>query len=225
MSLSLARAVTYAGGMRPVLLGVSLAATTLAAAAAACGDDGGMVCDCAAVGCFADFCTKTVFVSSSALPANFGGVAAADMLCAQEAAAAGLEGTYLAWLSDSLTSPRARFSQSTVPYALPDGTQIAPDWNTLLGVGPSTTISQRADKTPVPPDEGTPKQVWTGTSIDGRAETYNNASNWCSNWTRNIIDESAVVGWVYQRIKPEVDWSFSNLVPCTGSGHIYCFQQ
>jgi hypothetical protein len=205
--------------MRPLLIGLGLVVAT------ACGDDAEMACDCAAVGCSAEPCTKTVFVTRTEMAANFGGVTAADDLCAQEAANAGLAGTYFAWLSDATRSPFVRFSRATVPYVLPDGTAIAPDWDTLVDAGPSVPIAQHADASAVPPDDGSPAQVWTGTSIDGRADTYNNASNYCSNWTRNVLEESALVGWVYERVKPGLDWTRANLVPCTGSGYLYCFQQ
>lgn len=194
--------------------------------AAACSDDEGPACDCAEVGCFADLCTKTVFITKTQMAANFGGIAAADALCAQEAAAAGLEGTYLAWLSDNTRSPFGRFSRPTVPYVLPDGTQIAAGWDALSAAPPTAPISQHADTTAVPPDEGTAYAlVWTGTSIDGRAETYNNASDYCAGWTANVLDSSAVVGFVHERTKPKLDWTRANLVPCTGMGYLYCFQQ
>lgn len=57
------------------------------------------------------------------MSANLGGVGGADAICAAEAAAAGLEGTFLAWLSDATHSPKDRPPQSTGPYVLPDDTR------------------------------------------------------------------------------------------------------
>lgn len=188
----------------------------------ACGDDE-PDCDCAEVGCFAEMCTKTVFVTRSAIASNFGGVAAADAICAQEAATAGLAGTYYAWLSDKDRGPNTRFSLSTVPYVTPDGVQFAADWDGL-SAGPVGTISVFADGTPMPPDDGAPAQVWTGTTTDGYSDSFNNASNFCAGWTANVFENQTLVGWVHERIKP-VDWTRANLVTCAGTGYLYCFQQ
>ena len=112
--------------MRSVIFGLGL----VAAVAVGCGDEADD-CDCAAAGCFADVCTKTVFVTAEPVAAKFGGVEAADQLCAQQAAAAQLPGVYLAWLSDGSHSPFQRFSKSTVPYVRTDGTQVATDFEAL----------------------------------------------------------------------------------------------
>ena len=40
----------------------------------------------------------------------------------------------MAWLSDSTASPSSRFTHSSVPYVLPDGTTVvANDWADLTG--------------------------------------------------------------------------------------------
>ena len=205
--------------MRRVLLGLTIGLTT----SSACGGDDEPACDCAEVGCFAEMCTKTVFVTSTAITSNFGGIAAADALCAQEAAAAGLPGTYYAWLSDKTNSPLARFAHSEVPYVLPDGTVIAADWDGLAATAPPP-ISLHANGSAAPPDDGAPAQVWTGTTIDGHADNFNNASNFCLDWTDNSISNQTLIGWVHARMK-QYDWTRANLVPCTGSGYLYCFQQ
>lgn len=208
--------------MRRALLGLALGLTT----ASACSEDEGPACDCAEVGCFADTCTKTVFVSKTAIPSNFGGIAGADAVCAQEAAAAGLPGTYYAWLSDKSTSPRVRFSRSTVPYTLPSGAEIAADYAALAVAVPP--INQHADATAVlreANDDAAPAQIWTGTTIDGHSDTNSNSSNFCADWTDNSISNMTLVGWVHKRSKPKFDWTRANLVPCTGVGYLYCFQQ
>jgi len=203
--------------MRNVLLGLGLVASV----AVGCAGDDGDDCDCAEVGCFASMCTKTVFVTAEPVAAKFGGVEAADQLCAQQAAAAMLPGTYLAWLSDSARSPFGRFSRSTVPYVLPDGTQVAASYEALRS-DPTAAIDMTAAGQRSPGADNA--KVWTGTGVDGRADTFNNASNYCSGWTRNIIDETALVGMLRERGKAG-DWTRARLVPCTGEGYLYCFQQ
>ena len=73
-----------------------------------------------------------VFVTSTTHDGNLGGLAGADAICQARAAAAGLPGTYLAWLSDGSASPATRFlTQSAGPYRLVNGTTIADDWADL----------------------------------------------------------------------------------------------
>src|SRR5690606_24314284 len=83
--------------------------------------------ECGGDQCFAGACQPgtVAFVTSNAYNGNFGGLAGADALCAQHAADACLPGTYMAWLSDNVSSPSTRFSQQSIPYRLVDGTQIA----------------------------------------------------------------------------------------------------
>ncbi len=202
--------------MRSVIFGLGL----VAAVAVGCGDEGDD-CDCAAAGCFADVCTKTVFVTAEPVAAKFGGVEAADQLCAQQAAAAQLPGVYLAWLSDGSHSPFQRFSKSTVPYVRTDGTQVATDFEALRSEPPGPIDLSAAGQKVGGADDA---KVWTGTGVDGRADTFNNASNYCSTWSRNVIDDSVIVGLLRTRAKAE-DWTRAKLVPCTGDGYLYCFQQ
>ena len=77
---------------------------------------------------------KLVFARGVGSTGNFGGVTGADALCQSSATAAGLLGTYKAWIADSTASsaPATRFVQSTVPYKLVDGSQIAANWSDLV---------------------------------------------------------------------------------------------
>lgn len=202
--------------MRSVILGLGLVA---AIAVGCAGDEDD--CDCAEIGCFADMCTKTVFVTAEPVAAKFGGIAAADQLCAQQAAAAMLPGTYYAWLSDGNQAPIDRFSQSTVPYVLPDGVQVAENF-AALRTTPPPPIDVNAAGQKV--DGADNARVWTGTGVDGRADNYSNGSNYCTGWSRNVIEDFTVVGWLRERSTTQ-DWSRAKLVPCTGDGYLYCFQQ
>lgn len=205
--------------MRTVVCLLSLGALV----SLACGDDGGPVCDCTVAGCYAAACTKTVFVTSETTPATFGGVAQADKICQDAAAAAGLQGTFYAWLSDATTSPFMRFGESTVPYRLVDGVQIADDWQSLVDLGPAAPIDVDARGQKVA-DPAMSEVVWTNTGRDGRAEDYSTASNYCQNWTNNGPEDQAVVGWLTKRGQPD-DWTFAVVQPCTGAARLYCFQQ
>ncbi len=204
--------------MRRVFLSLGV---LLGAAAASC-DGGESDCDCAEVGCFADMCTKTAFVLAESIPANFGGIAGADQLCAQQAAAAKLPGTYKAWLSDANTGPFDSFSKSTVPYVLPDGSEFASDWEALRERGPTKPIDITAAGAKLDLPEQT--SVWTGTGTDGRSENFNGASKFCQGWTTNSIDDFAYVGYLSKHSEKK-DWTQGAFPPCTGRGLLYCFQQ
>jgi hypothetical protein len=202
-------------------MSLSVLGVLLGAAAAACGGDE-VDCDCAEVGCFADMCTKTVFVLAAPVPADFGGLAGADQLCAQQAAGAKLSGTYYAWLSDSAQGPFDRFSKSTVPYVLPDGSPVAEDWDALRVSGPATPIDMNASGVRLEGDDDT--RVWSGTGPDGRSEDFNGASNFCTNWSRKVMDDFTYVGYLRERDK-EFAWTRAAFLPCTGTGLLYCVQQ
>lgn len=206
--------------MRTLLLCLGLGVG--AALAMACEDEGNVDCECAAVGCFAPMCTRMAFVLAEPMSAKFGGVSVADQMCAQQAQAAGLPGVFYAWLGHSGGSPADRFSHASVPYTLPDGTMLAADWEALTREGPGAAIDMTAAGVKVKAEDDA--RVWTGTDEAGDANTYNNASNYCSDWTRNSIEEFAVVGFLRDRSKFGA-WALGDLVPCTGQGYVYCFQQ
>src|ERR1035441_9806877 len=79
--------------------------------------------------------SKIVFVSANQYPTNLGGTAPYHAACQAEAGAAGLPGTYKAWISTGATNdnPAATFNQSTVPYVQPDSTltEVASNWGTF----------------------------------------------------------------------------------------------
>jgi len=77
---------------------------------------------------------RTVFVTSANFSSNLGGLTGADAKCQAEAdgpASIVPAGTYWAWLSDGTDSPNTRFTKSSHPYKLPDGTKIAEDFTDL----------------------------------------------------------------------------------------------
>ncbi len=76
---------------------------------------------------------KFVFVTSSGFFGNLGGTAGGNTDCNNAASSAGLPGTYKAWLSTATTgdNPASSFTPSTIPYVLPDNTQVAANWTAL----------------------------------------------------------------------------------------------
>ena len=75
---------------------------------------------------------RIVFVSSATFTGAFGGVPVADQTCTDLAAAAGLAGTYRAWLSDAAgRSPSVTFTGPDVPFVMTSGVRVADDWADL----------------------------------------------------------------------------------------------
>ena len=147
----------------------------------ACGNGvvtAGEQCDDACPSCDASCQLLTqpsvVFASSTLDDGNLGGVAGADAICSAQAAAAGLTGTYLAWISDSGTSPSQRFVQAPAGYVRVDGMRVACDWADLT----DGTIQNPINKTE---SGGAPfSSVWSGTTTNGTSTGTD-----CNGWTTN----------------------------------------
>lgn len=161
---------------------------------------------------------RKVFISSlGALSANLGGPARADATCNTLAAAAGLTGTYLAWLSDGTNSPDTRFNKSTVPYirAL-DSAIIATNYADLTdGLITNTIVLDENGR-----NVGFGR-VWTHVQNDGKSSTEV-ATGHCNGWTSASSALTAVRG--------QADiaglWTLQNFVPFSSPlHHIYCFEQ
>jgi hypothetical protein len=120
-------------------------------------------------------CHKTVFVSSLRYSANLGGLSGADSKCQTLAHAAGLLGSYRAWLSSASTSASSRLTHSDVPYMTVGRQTIADNW---------TDLTDGILQAPVTDEVGVihSDDVWTGTTTNGDARCF---YSWdcCQNWT------------------------------------------
>jgi hypothetical protein len=168
-----------------------------------------------------------VFVTSQIYTGALGGLSGADAKCQALAGAAALPGTFKAWLSDPTGSPSTRFTHSTTPYVLVDGTVIANDWAQLT----SGAILHAIDKSEL---NGTPGHdtsmgacnipasatiIWTSTKKDGTDVPGTDCSGWTSavmnapsEWGR---DDATDYGWS--------QWCSSG--SCAWSAPLMCFEQ
>ena len=77
-----------------------------------------------------------MFVTNDELSPPFGadgeGALAADERCRGYADDENLDGRWMAWVSDSNTSPEERFDHSLTFYILRDGSVVADDWADLI---------------------------------------------------------------------------------------------
>jgi hypothetical protein len=152
-----------------------------------------------------------VFVSKANYPTTaFGSAAGADALC--QASAGALGGTWLAWLSDSGTSPAARFTRNAAPYLLVDGTQVADNWGDLTDGSLDHAIDLDQDGlaalAPV---------VWTGTRVDGTADPLT-----CTDWTSTSFLDAGMAGLTGFA---DNNWTNNLGAPCAFAAHLYCFEQ
>jgi len=168
-------------------------------------------------------CIKRAFVTSQLFSSDLGGLSGADAKCQSLADAAGLGGSYVAWLSDTTTSASQRLSHLAGPYVLvDDATVIADDWAELT----SGNIQHAIDVTELgtAPPAGTNEclvdwnmaVVWTCTSNAGETE----CESACGDWTGQ--PGTCSLGWVAS----SEFWSAGcNGDLCTGTAALYCFEQ
>ena len=153
--------------------------------------------------------TNCVFVTNNLYRSDVG-VAGADASCNAEAAAAGLPGTYRAFLSTSSEPAASRFLGSR-GWVRPDGEIVVTGGITALySQGALVPIALTADGVDL---RGTVRSVWTGTSRSGAFAAT------CSDWT--VADSSsATIGNLQACV------GFSDfMVPamCSESHRLFCF--
>ena len=159
---------------------------------------------------------RIVFVSSATFTGAVGGVAAADQACGELANAAGLVGTYRAWLSDEAgRSPSATFTRSDAPFVMTSGVRVADHWPDLTDgtINNPIVIDERGSQ------PATVRVVWTGTDPTGQPAS---SGATCRGWVDASSGVSGQVGF-FDAIG--TGWSASPPAACDQSGRLYCFQQ
>jgi hypothetical protein len=147
------------------------------------------------------------------------GVAGADAKCQARAQAAGLTGTYRAWISDATSSPSTRFTNTanTGPYVLldADATVIAANWAELT----SGTLRAPIDVT----ESGAPLRrtsPWTHTQPNGTPGGPGNVH--CKGWTSaDPLD----IGDIGTNMAADFSWSSWSTALCPAFWTLYCFEQ
>jgi hypothetical protein len=160
---------------------------------------------------------KFVFLTHGWYDGNLGGLAGGDAICQGAANAAGLAGTYKAWLSTASASPSTRFARAAVPYILPDGTWVAENWADLTDGSILSPIDRGPDGQPVQL-RGVGYDTWTATMPDGTPDTYSpirDCTGWTGSWYGMLGDATAVGG----------QWSYDVSYVCSQTYHLYCFGQ
>jgi hypothetical protein len=163
---------------------------------------------------------KKAFVTSingggnlSAWPGAAGqsGLRAGDAICATRAAAAGLSGTFKAWLADSTTSAVSRFTGEG-PWVRLDGVLVASSKLELTSGRLRATLGVDELEQYVG-HQG----AYTGASPSGAASPPN-----CSDWSDDSFSADGVVGTV---ATAGGAWTWFSPSTCAGRARLYCFEQ
>lgn len=158
---------------------------------------------------------RAFFSNGSFNPAT--GLGAADALCASEAAAAALPGTYLAFLATVNATAASRFNTAGGPWVRVDDVRVA---DTAAGLMSQATWNTGLNRTASNSLPATNQSVWTGASTPNALGT---AMSTCNNWTTGAGTigtagnaDSAVVGTAFGQTPNS---------SCGTSARIYCLQQ
>ena len=165
---------------------------------------------------------KIVFVTSTAHTGDLGGIAGADLICDNLAAAAGLPGEYKAWMAADDNSgvnvgPNQTFFRSTLPYKLTTGEIVADNYDDLVDGG--------LDR-PIDTDQNGVIQggfAWTGATRFGEGFGIDNKCGAGGpSWTTG---SSVVTGIGGDITTAGIKWSVFSSMLCSDPLHLYCFEQ
>jgi hypothetical protein len=151
-----------------------------------------------------------------------GGLAGADALCQARASAAGLTGTFMAWIATAAGSPATRFTRAAVPYVLVNGTVIANNWADLTD-GTLAAPIDRTELNGAPPTGNTScagggnRTVWSGVNGSGAYSGSDSCSGFSS------TSGGGLWGWLDRSDISWTQWCSGGL--CSWVSPLYCFQQ
>ena len=161
---------------------------------------------------------RTVFVAPTVIGSNLGSIAQADVVCGVQATAAGLPGTFRAWISDGVTDPASRLSQDGRPFVkLGEETVagfVADDWADLTDGSIDAPIDRTAFGLLA---VGTP-QVWTGVATDGTS--LPGGSENCDGWTN-----PSQLGRTGRMNETDADWTADGTALCSTGARLYCVEE
>ncbi len=144
-------------------------------------------CDPALATANRDCTPRKVFYTTTNHDGNFAGVGGADTFCQNQANAAGLYGTYRAWLSNTTTPAPARLTPGPYKYTLVDGTVVA---NSFAGFSSGSLVN------PISKSAAgitTQKNIWTNTTSTGTIND-NTLAGTCQNWTDGTSSNTGKIG-------------------------------
>ena len=176
------------------------------------------------------YLARVAFVTAAKFSGAFGGLALADAACVAAAAGQGFDqsGSFRAWLSDGVATPKTRLKKAAAdsgyPYVRLDGQLLAADLDDLIAHGPKVPLEITETGATVTPLE----PVWTNIGADG--EPFS-AVKHCDEWTSNAFLVTARVGKVSPATMAELpawkaarSWTSDVGRPCQSVAHLYCLE-
>ena len=177
--------------------------------------------------CVGTTCTPgfRVFVTSHTYTAQLGGYDGAALLCQNAATAAGLTGTWSAWMSGALggeKEPASNFTKGT-NYQLLNGTFLAAD------LGGLSEIKHAINRDETDTQVAAGQHVWTNTNAFGTANVYacgdmNSANLNDGNGGYGRTDATFTL-YADGGFAPSPSWAYAGVDPCYVTNHLYCFEQ
>lgn len=154
-----------------------------------------------------------IFVTArDIVPGALGGIENADARCRADAAAAGLPGEYVAWMSTTMETAISRVAGSR-GWVRPDGMPFADTPSMLMAARVWAPPSVMADGTDVVFD--TFRHVITGASASGGVSDYDTCSDWTSTSTMQLPGKlTSTLRWA---TNPVFD-----MLTCGATARIYC---
>lgn len=159
---------------------------------------------------------KRVFITRDRFNGNLGGLTGGDTKCADAATAAGVTGTWKAWLSSSTVNAIDRLVD-VGPWVDMQGTTAFASKSAITTSGPSTALWY---------DERgmflSSENIWTATNSQGTYQWGVIMAPPCDEWTSTSMQAGARVGQVGRTGDA---WTSHSGTTCDQTAHLLCFEQ
>jgi len=164
---------------------------------------------------------KRVFISSEMYHGAFGGLAGADGRCQSLADAAGIGGTWRAWLSTNTVDAKDRIADALYYNQGPSERSIIAFSKGDLIDGSIRNLIKYNEN-----GNFTNGRVWTGTNSNGEARQFGSTYYNCNHWTSA---SSSLVGRIGTNLQRDGGWTSSSNLQChwdyNTRAHLYCFEE
>jgi hypothetical protein len=150
---------------------------------------------------------RFVFVTSTQLIGNLGGVAGADTSCTTIATSAGLGGAWMAWVSTPASAASSRLT-SAGPWYLVTGVRVAASKAVLAAS--FGAIEHAIDRDELG-GQRINSPVWTGGSVPSD----------CSDWTSGVANTFGTTGNTQYA---NFEWESLGNAMCNTTHRLYCFE-
>ena len=159
------------------------------------------------------------FISSTPHDGDFNGIAGADVLCQERAAAAFLPNseTFFAWLSDAGINAIDRLTH-TGAFKRVDGVPIAVDKADLVDAAGPLAVGLIAGLWKSEADTSNFFFAWTGTAVNGTA-----TANTCNNWDSNQNADTGDFGYGYSMLGNWTNDAPTTFTCNSANYYYYCF--